>query len=48
MEIEVERLDPDWTCFARCPHEGCPSRTFACCEEHALEGISEHYNEEHI
>lgn len=45
MNIIVETLDPEWTCYARCPL--CPARTFACCKDHALSGMREHITTEH-
>lgn len=43
--MKIEYLDPDWTCFIRCPH--CPARSFACCEEHAVEEMHYHLSESH-
>ena len=45
MDFEIEHLNPDWTVFIRCPH--CHARTFACCDEHAREGMFEHLAEAH-
>jgi len=45
MDLTPEYLDPEWTCFVRCPH--CHVRTFACCAEHANDGMSEHIEESH-
>lgn len=45
MELIVEQLDPEWTCFVRCPD--CDMRTFACCDEHAVEGMREHISANH-
>lgn len=45
MTFKIEKLDPEWTVFVRCPQ--CPARTFACCDKHAEEGMIEHLAEAH-
>ena len=45
MNFKIENLDPEWTVFIRCSQ--CPARTFACCDDHAREGMTDHLAEAH-
>lgn len=45
MDFKIEKLDPEWTVFIRCPQ--CHARTFSCCAECAREGMIEHLADEH-
>lgn len=45
IKLIAEPLDPEWTCFVRCPY--CHLRTFGCCDEHAIEGMNSHIDELH-
>jgi len=45
--IELQRIDPEWTYWAKCPVEGCKAVSHGCCADHTREAVEEHMAEEH-
>lgn len=44
---EILTLDPEWTCWAKCPYPECKSVIHACCRTHLREEYSHHRGENH-
>lgn len=45
--IDVQRLDPEWTHWAKCPVGDCKVVTHACCSWDAEDGMLDHVMSAH-